>query len=816
MPTYTSVTSGDFNANTTWGAAAGLFPNADNDIFNIANGHVVTYNVNTALTNGFDNSTIFHTGVLIFAAGSRMRMNGILDIYGKFEMVPNTTLFIKGTDAEDHYIRTRNVANVQLILEGSPGHPETFTTASLACNTTVIPVDSSADFAVGDWISVHKSSTQKTNGTYSYLLETNDEGFIINHINGSNLHIREFTGPNTVLTAVSSNTLTVANAKIFRTYQKLVVNDTVASANIVSINYDTNEIVIDTNIWGSYVGNTIYTSGTLKVHANNEIVRKMGYYAPSAFAAAATTLTVGNVNGLNVGDSFCISYSANNSNFTALHNSNNQHTISAVNTTSKVITFSPGMVVGSAGGEHLFKLNRDCTIEVDSSSRSRPILSDDFTTNYFRRIKCKDVFFNNINKATNGTGAYFTGLFMRKEAANGVNTNGGFEIENCVFRFQADSFNRDQSGVRVNGHNGGTIRGCVVINAHSGIMAPWYRPDVYTFNNFVYSCRTGMRSEGSHGNTSNPTGGGSWEIAYNYINRSFDYWRIAAQITPGNLGIHHNRHYTSQVYALNIPACRGYAPIFQNEFKYFNYLRVESENSSIPLVYNFFESNSSIYTSHIDQQTSYRRTAGDALKSPNGGGHYDGYSLEHNYEIDAVERAGYNYIQTWDKNENAWKTFIRNDSSGISGHSQRTYVPPNVGVTVTCEVKLPPWYNGVAPVLDVRGNNVGQHYNGSNTVGVLNNPNVSERFINTYSTSALNAWQTLTVDVTPRPFGRHIAACVQANNANASEGWWEKNIKFTMSNTTPWTSIPTTEDNVIGGHQSPFVVQTSNKFRVGG
>ncbi len=815
MATYTSVTSGNFNANTTWGTATGIFPNADGDIFIIANGHVVTYNVNTALTTGFDNSTIFHTGVLVFAAGSRMRMNGILDIYGKFEMVPNTTLFIHGTDTEDHYIRLRNVANVQFILEGSPGHPETITTSALACNVTVIPVSSAADFAPGDWISISKSSAQKTNVSYSYILETNDEGFIVNHVNGSNLHIREFTGPNTTLTAVSSNTLTVSNAKIFRTYQKLVVANTVASASIVSIDYDNNQIVIDTNTWGSYVGNTIYTSGTLKVHANNEIVRKVGYFVPNAFAAGATTLTVGNVNGLNVGDSFCISYSANSSNFTCLYNSNNQHTISAINTTSKVITFSPGMVVGSAGGEHLFKLNRDCMIQVDTGERSRPILSDDFTTNYFRRIKVKDVFFDNINKATNATGVHFTGFWMRKESANGTNTNGGFEIENTVFRFQADSFNRNENGVRINGHNGGTIRGCVVINAHSGIMAPWYRTDTFNYNNFIYSCRRGSRIEGSHSNQGNPINGGTWEVAYNYINRSYDDWRLFGQATQGR-GIHHNRHYTSQIYTINLAGCRGMTPIWQNEFKNFAYLRVESERDSIPLYYNLFESNSSVYTSHIDQSTSYRRTAGDSLKSPADGGAYDGYSLEHNYEIDAVERAGYNYVQTWDRNEQAWRTFIRNDSTYVAGHVYRSYVPPNVGVTLQCEVKLPSWYSGVAPVLEVRGNNGQNHYNGSNTPGVLGNPNVSERYTNTYSTGNLNAYQTLTVDVPPRPFGRFIAGCVMANNANASEGWWQKDVKMTMSNTTQYTTIPTTQDNVISAFQSPFVVTTNNKFRIGG
>ena len=104
MAAYTSIQNGNFNSAATWGG--GGFPNANGDTFTITNGHTVVYNVSGTISDGFGNSNIYghlrHSGGMV----TELRMDGNLDVRtnGLYEMVDDSTLVFKGTNADDEVL----------------------------------------------------------------------------------------------------------------------------------------------------------------------------------------------------------------------------------------------------------------------------------------------------------------------------------------------------------------------------------------------------------------------------------------------------------------------------------------------------------------------------------------------------------------------------------------------------------------------------------------------------------------------------------------------------------------------------------------
>jgi hypothetical protein len=188
---------------------------------------------------------------------------------------------------------------------GSEGMP--ITTVATAVTTSnhqqgfIVAADAT-NFVVGDWIAVY------TRNPTDATVDRNDEGFIVHDKSSNTIYIREFVGPTTTISSASGNTITVANAKIFRTWQKLIFG-TGANRNILGItgiNYDTNVITLSANVTGTVTGLSVYTTGPLQLKTVGDKIRKVATTVSVQSVSTATTITLSSVAGLSVGDEVII------------------------------------------------------------------------------------------------------------------------------------------------------------------------------------------------------------------------------------------------------------------------------------------------------------------------------------------------------------------------------------------------------------------------------------------------------------------------------------------------------------------------------
>lgn len=367
MAAYTSTQSGNFSSAATWGGSG--WPNANTDTFTVAAGHTVTYDVATALNEGLGTCVVNAGGTWRFNANTQIRFNGSFQCNGNFFCNTGVKIFLKGTTSVDNIFDLRSYTQTTTTATGTSGQ-NTITVASAAnmivgnklggtgigtnatitningttvtlsvvnsgtvsgtitigntvemigsegaaitditaavadaqCQQGFVTVADTSIFAVEDWISCHlRGMTDSISGRQ-------DEGFIVHDIAGSNLFLREFVGPSAIITAVDDNIITVANAKIFRTWQALIFG-TGANRNvstIVAIDYNTRQIVLSNSVTGSVVGATAYTTGPFKPKSIGAKARKVATTVATQAAADTTQITLGSVAGFSVGDEILI------------------------------------------------------------------------------------------------------------------------------------------------------------------------------------------------------------------------------------------------------------------------------------------------------------------------------------------------------------------------------------------------------------------------------------------------------------------------------------------------------------------------------
>ena len=188
---------------------------------------------------------------------------------------------------------------------GSEGMPSTTVASAVTTSNHqqgFIDAVDATNFVVSDWIAVY------TRNPTDDLVDRNDEGFIIYDKDSNTIYIREFVGPTTTILSASSNTITVANAKIFRTWQKLIFG-TGADRNILGItdiNYFTNVITLSANVTGTVTGLPVYTTGPLQLKTVGDKIRKVATTVSVEAVSTATTITLSSVAGFNVGDEVII------------------------------------------------------------------------------------------------------------------------------------------------------------------------------------------------------------------------------------------------------------------------------------------------------------------------------------------------------------------------------------------------------------------------------------------------------------------------------------------------------------------------------
>lgn len=239
---------------------------------------------------------------------------------------------------------------------GSEGMPITTVTSTISSSEFqqgFIAAASAASFAIGDRIAVYER------GVVDALADRNDEGFIVHDISGNTIYIREFVGPTATISAVNGSVITVSNAKVFRTWQKLIFG-TGANRNIrgiSSIDYGNNLITLSSSVTGSVVGQTVYTTGPLQIKAVGDKIRKVSTTVAVEAVSTATTITLGSVAGFNVGDEVIIDalWATNETSYT--DERPEKRNITAIN--GNVITLNQSLGYRAFVGAFVNRVTRD-------------------------------------------------------------------------------------------------------------------------------------------------------------------------------------------------------------------------------------------------------------------------------------------------------------------------------------------------------------------------------------------------------------------------------------------------------------------------
>jgi len=450
MSAYTSTQTGLWNDSATWGG--GGYPSTD-DTATI--NHEVVYNLTSSSSPFHGDVTINYSnggGHLRHLTGTHMNMNGVLRVNGGiYEMVDDVTLAFTGDNSHDHGLYIDSDNHTTFLATGTTPVAETRMSTSGDAGDLYIPVEDASSFQTGDWISVFfrygdlKSREDFLNevnypsgvlqgdgvlntGQYSGAVFTSNEnrlhnegsrnvseGFIIHDIDSNNIYPRDLVGPEATITAVTSNTITVDNAKVFRESQPIIFGNgsTRTASTITSINYSINKITLaDTLSDSNVIGEKVYLGG-LKIHKyKRTVVRTVGNQVASEAAANATTITLNNVGDYSVGDKFYVEHTVEEYSdwATVLPNDSNswfqdpqiRHEITGIN--GSTLTFSPALPYKVYAGSFAYKANRPITIKGASDDPSdgtcKPYIyavnsgstrTQGLMTRYSRKLLMKDV-----------------------------------------------------------------------------------------------------------------------------------------------------------------------------------------------------------------------------------------------------------------------------------------------------------------------------------------------------------------------------------------------------------------------------------------
>lgn len=771
MAAYTSTQSGNWSSSSTWGGS-GVPGNSDT--WTVAAGHTVTYDVTTFQTTGTDNGTIINTGKLEFVSGSRLKLNGLIECYGDWIMNTNTTISIVGTNASSHgiYIRQPTSGITQTVrMTGSTGMPETTLTSAITNKQGYLPVANASSYGVNEWISCFKRGI-------SDITQRTDEGFLVHDIDGNNIYVREFVGPSSNITGVIGSTITVENAKLYREWQTIIfgtgANRNVS--NVVAINTTTNTITLESAPNGSVVGETVYTTGPIRQKNSGDIVRKVAFYVNADAAADATTFTVTNATGLNVGDEIVVDSLLESNNYT--DERPERRTITAINGNTITVNSSFGYPIYVSAW--CVRLTRDCKIQTDDTGTQYGFFrmfdngSSAYNTN--NRLEFRDVEFRNLGTSVddfrsrsvpmfNGRynndlgydGIEIEGVTSHRDAARSL-TNAGMYFYRWCYRW--------------------TVRNCVSFESIQGI---WFERG-YDMDNIAFYNNYSARSEGSlfRWQESRYEFG---EFAYNYGNRADDQALLITANRVTGVGIHHNWFRVGQNTGINTNWNYGSFALFQNRVEDFFGSSVWGYNNGMGnFIYNYFEATRTLDFS-IATDIQFTRFGLDPNQSV--------ISLEHNFERDAVVELFPGGKRSWDEEEGAW--FVQHDDDAFSsvngaGHSEIIYIPPDTSFKVRVSMKFSEGWSGTAPKLEVREitNRGGTTHNF--IAGHNGNPLIPY-VTSTSANGNVTGWQNVDVSVPATKYGtRYMIAFIPVSGNSSStetEGWYEKPFKIYLNKPLP-------------------------------
>ncbi len=714
-----------------------------------------------------------------------------------------------------------------------------------------ISVDSSASFAINDWVAFYKRNMTDS------IAGREDEGFIVHDINGNDLYLREFVGPTSTISSVTDNIITVANAKVFREWQALIFG-TGANRNvstIVAINYSTNQIQLTNTPVGSVTGLTVYTTGPLKPKSIGSKARKVATTVSIQAASTATQIELSSVAGFSVGDEILIDADwPNDSSYT--DERPEKRNITAINGNTITLNNSLGYI--AYVGAYVVRLSRDIEIIGDyeitltlsaaqsfavndvitqayslargvvktattnsttvviqdvfgafaTGTTNSPWLSKNgtpiagnvyvssqtisttqghaqfalnrgnaFTTNNLASLVMRDIEFTTFSN-NNTTSSR---LWLRGQWSSPNQANGGVEFEGLTWATpsQTDNFSFGTRGLYIQRYfNDATFRLGILYNSTHGITADegYNLQNLGMFNN--YSARSEIQCY-----VTSHLVGGAWEFAYNYAHRSDDIGFLHNVARYGGRGIHHNYGNVGQGRSVQCDTSYGAAYyLFQNRY----------ERAFTPVLSSAGRSMQMLYNEFINPIQQFIYDSGWQNHNFGIPADYPYYSLEHNYEIDAVMIYSPSGQRLWDATEQAWRVTTDVDSGNFeTALDEIIFIPANTTVTVQGTLKFDPAFNGTSPKLEILDACDRFYYGTQNEYATTNYPLIGARTNATFNTANLTTYQSVTITHPPKNYARYASVGIVNQNQNASEGWWEKPLQIKYDTLPGAPFIPT-------------------------
>jgi hypothetical protein len=814
MATITSSTSGNFSAGSTW--VGGVVP-VDADSFIIANSHIVTYDVTTPVTNGFNDSDIYGTLKHQASANTILRMNGRLRVRtnGCYYMCDGAKLQFRGTAASSHIVYVYGEANASFIADGSDGMPSTTLSAAANEGNTSFSLTSAANFAIGEWVAIFNNTTSQTGNAGAATLR--DEGFWIHDISGNTIYVRQFTGPDATISSAGGSQLIVSNAKVFRVGQKIIfgTGDNRNIHTITAIDYPTHTLTLSGSVTGTVTGLIVYDTGSDKIHASGDKVRKVATVTTVSSLSSANTITVAHSNMFQANDEIWIQAKSGASGTTdyAYNNYGNEtpgpryrHVISSVS--SNTITLSATIGYNVAAGSLVTRLTRRIVIEPVTPNSDYYGFYVEPRSDYTQRLILKDIQMRYIGSSQ---GSVEGGVYIN--SGNYKTSSPQVALVNIVPAYNQQAWyegvvltgsnsTRDWGGFWVRGRYN-QIRCSTVLGRFNSSYGLYYREGQCLYNSIAVGSDTwGPRIEAAT----------EWgEIAYNYVSRCARGGRF--YVYDSQIGIHHYITDATEYCAHFVQSSsRDFYKVSFNG----NRRGPQWDGVSQPVM---------IY-SELNYLPGYAYETSSQLRGAYHSGHIDRgqnqswfASIEHNYEYDAIYQSAYLSQRIWDSNEGAWRVYNVADGEDYgNGWFETVYVPANVTLRAKAAVKLAVGFSGNYPYFEARATvsgvgpnqlgNAGGHYS-----SVLAGGATASQF----TAAAASAYEEKEITINPVSFPRNISVGVHFNNRNASEGWWMKDIVVLLDQ--PYA---VSKFNIInsGISDKPLVSIGSNltqrKFRIGG
>ena len=820
MATITSTASGNFSAPTTW--VGGVVP-VDADLFVIAAGHTVIYDVVTPVTNGFGDSNIY--GILQSQLGvsTVLRMYGRLNIRtaGTYHARAGHKLQFKGTAAESHILYLLEEAGASLIMEGSDGMPTTTLSANANEGSTSFSFTSATNFAAGEWFAIYDNTTAQLYNAGATTLR--DEGFWVHDISGTTVYFRQYVSPESTISSSNGTTITVANSKVFRVGQNIIFGTTAGSnlnvKTISAINYTTHVITCNSAISGTVTGLTVYQTGTDKIHTSGNKVRKCATITSTSSISTATTITVANANMFVANDEIWIearsecggttdrAYNAYGTDAGPRY----KHTISSVSTNT--ITLNAQIGYNVVSGALVTRLTRDVIVEpITPNTDFYGVWVGAYTANYGRKLILKDVQFRH-NGSSYGQpegGVTIRGyLSTNSPSVTLTNTVPAWSQQPWIegITLTGSNSTRDWAGLWLYSSRYAQNRCCAVIGPYNSSYGFHYDSGTAAYN---------CIAAGSNAWSYRVEGVGEWgECSYNYSSRSYYGMRFINY--DANCGIHHNiidaltegPYFSS---TNNIPLYKFkvtgnlYGPNFERSNTFFLYSKLRSCSGYS----NVFDTAPGTY------QRGYYHSQGDRGES----GAFMLSSIEDDFEYDRTRQYSYGCERWWDLTENAWRCVNAVDFDDTDrGFFTTVFVPANVTLRTSCAIKLASNWSGTYPYFLVRDTQSGVGANQlGNAGGHWSSQQAGGGLAVSYTIGAANNYETQTWTVPPKPFPRQLTIGVANTYRDGSEGWWMKPIQVFLDQ--PYANPAMEVVNHGAGQQfERYSVENSfiqNKIRIGG